>query len=56
MNVLTYDPFVTAEQAAEGGAEKVELEQLMCRSDFVSIHVPLNESTRYNAERKRCFA
>ena len=38
--VLLYDPYVTAEQAAEMGAEKVELNELFARADHVTVHAP----------------
>lgn len=44
--VLGYDPFVSAEEAAKRGFEKVEtLEELLERSDLVNINVPLVKST-----------
>lgn len=46
MRVLAYDPYLTATEIAARGAEKVELAELMSRSDFVSINCPLNEETR----------
>ena len=52
MKILCYDPYVTDEQAAEAGATKVELPELMAKSDFVSIHVPLTKQTRYMIEEK----
>lgn len=53
MHVLAYDPFISQERAAEFGAELVSLEELLRRSDYVSIHVPLMEGTRglINAEK-----
>jgi len=44
--VIAYDPFISEEQAREQGAELVDLDDLMRRSDFVSINCPLNEATR----------
>ena len=38
MNLLTYDPFVPPEVAAEHGAEMVALSELMARSDFITLH------------------
>jgi D-3-phosphoglycerate dehydrogenase len=45
MHVIAYDPFLSAERAVEIGVEKVELEDLFARSDFITIHVPKNEKT-----------
>lgn len=45
MNVIAYDPYLTAERAVEIGVEKVELDDLYKRSDFITIHVPKNEKT-----------
>lgn len=45
-HVLGYDPFVSAEDAAKRGFEKVEtLEELLERSDMVNVNVPLVKST-----------
>lgn len=46
MNVIAYDPFVKAEDASAAGAELVEMEALLSRSDFISIHCPLTPDTR----------
>ena len=46
MKVLAYDPFVTAENAAEAGATKAEMDQIIAESDFISIHCPLIPDTR----------
>lgn len=45
MRVLAYDPFVSAEFTGEAGAEPVDLETLLERSDFVTIHVPKTDKT-----------
>ena len=45
MNVIAFDPFLTAERAIEIGVEKVELNDLFARADFITIHVPKNEKT-----------
>lgn len=45
MQVIAYDPFLTPERAVEIGAEKVELEDLFARADFITIHVPKNDKT-----------
>jgi D-3-phosphoglycerate dehydrogenase / 2-oxoglutarate reductase len=46
MRVIVYDPFVSPERAAELAVEKVELDTLLSRADFISLHVPLNDQTR----------
>ncbi len=45
MNVIAFDPFLSEERAVELGVEKVELEELFKRADFITIHVPKNEKT-----------
>src|ERR1700759_2592487 len=46
MRVLAYDPFLTAEQVKARGAEKVELDELLAQSDYVSVHCPLTRQNR----------
>src|SRR5580692_1102179 len=46
MNVLAYDPYLSATEMAERGGEKVSLEDLLRRSDFVSISCPLTKDNR----------
>jgi D-3-phosphoglycerate dehydrogenase / 2-oxoglutarate reductase len=46
MKVLAYDPFLSATEMAERGGEKVMLEDLLRRSDFVSISCPLTKESR----------
>lgn len=45
MDVIAFDPFLTPENAEDLGVEKVELDELYERSDFITIHVPKNEKT-----------
>lgn len=45
MDVIAFDPFLTEERAVEIGVEKVELDDLLARADFITIHVPKNEHT-----------
>jgi D-3-phosphoglycerate dehydrogenase len=47
MTLLAYDPFVDAETISQYAAEKVTLEELLERSDLISLHVPLNEQTHH---------
>jgi D-3-phosphoglycerate dehydrogenase len=46
MRVLTYDPFVSQKRAKEVGAEIVDLQTLLKKSDYVSINCPLVKETR----------
>jgi len=46
MNVLAYDPYLSTTEMAERGSEKVELDQLLRRSDYVSISCPLTKESR----------
>ncbi len=46
MKVIAFDPFLSEERAVELGVEKVELEELFPRVDFISLHTPLTDMTR----------
>jgi len=46
MKVVAYDPFLTPERAIEMGVEKVTLDELLARADFITLHTPLTEQTR----------
>nr|WP_309502847.1 phosphoglycerate dehydrogenase [uncultured Roseovarius sp.] len=46
MKVIAYDPFLGQEKADKMGVEKVELEELLTRADFITLHVPLTDQTR----------
>jgi D-3-phosphoglycerate dehydrogenase / 2-oxoglutarate reductase len=46
MNVLAYDPHLSATEMAARGGEKVELDELLRRSDYVSISCPLTKDNR----------
>ena len=52
MRVIAHDPFLSSERAAELGVDKVELDELYARADFVSLHVPLTEATRDRIDGK----
>lgn len=45
MTILAYDPYLTAEQVRERGATKVALDELLRRSDFVTLHCPRTKET-----------
>ena len=46
MKVVAYDPFLTPERAIDMGVEKVTLEELLARADFITLHTPLTNETR----------
>ena len=46
MRVVAFDPFLSPERALDLGVEKVELDDLLARADFITLHTPLTEKTR----------
>ncbi len=45
MKVIAFDPFLSEERAVALGATKVELDDLLARADFITLHVPLTDRT-----------
>src|SRR5436309_6376741 len=46
MKVIAYDPFLSPERALDLALEKVELDELIRRADFITLHTPLTDKTR----------
>src|SRR5205814_2067253 len=46
MKVIAFDPFLSLERAKDIGIEKVDLDDLLKRADFITLHTPLTEKTR----------
>ena len=46
MKVIAYDPYLSDDRALDLGVEKVGLEELLRRADFITLHTPLTEKTR----------
>ena len=46
MHVVAFDPFLSEHRAEELGVEKVELDELFARADFITLHTPLTDKTR----------
>src|ERR1700761_4006744 len=46
MRVVAYDPFLSPERAEDIGVEKVELNDLLARADFITLHVPMTPETK----------
>lgn len=53
MKVIAFDPYLTEERAIKIGVEKVNLETLFQRSDAITLHTPLVESTKNIVNRER---
>ncbi len=52
MNVIAYDPFMSDEKAEEMGIEKVDIDQIFKRADFITIHTPLTSETKTIINKK----
>ena len=52
MKVISYDPFLSAERATALNVEKVELDALLARADFISLHTPMTDATRNLLDKK----
>ena len=46
MKVMAYDPYLSEEKAKSLGVEKLELNDLLAKADYVSLHTPLTDDTR----------
>ncbi|HEX4105934.1 MAG TPA: phosphoglycerate dehydrogenase, partial [Rhizomicrobium sp.] len=46
MRVVAYDPYLSAERAEDLGVEKVTLDDLLARADFITLHVPMTPETK----------
>lgn len=46
MQVIAFDPFLSEERASQLGVQKVELDELLTRSDFITLHTPMTDKTK----------
>lgn len=46
MNVIAYDPYINAEVINRLGIEAVTLDELLRRSDYITVHTPITQETR----------
>src|SRR5476651_1749472 len=46
MKVIAFDPFLSPERAKDIGVEKVDLDEMFKRADFITLHTPLTEKTK----------
>ena len=55
MNILAYDPYLTRHSlnVTETGAELVDLDTLLSRSDFITVHLPLTQETKHMLNEAR---
>ena len=52
MKVIAYDPFLTEARAKTLGVEIVELQDAFKRADYITVHMPLTEATKYMLDEK----
>ncbi|MFO7952597.1 MAG: phosphoglycerate dehydrogenase [Bacillota bacterium] len=52
MNIIGYDPYITTEQAEKIGIEVASFEELLKQTDFITLHLPLNQSTYHLISEK----
>jgi D-3-phosphoglycerate dehydrogenase len=55
MNIIAYDPYIPAESIEKMGVEPVSLDELLARSDCITVHTPITPETR-NLVNSECFA
>ena len=46
MRVVAYDPYLSEKRALDMGVEKLELDEVLARADFITLHTPMTEATR----------
>ena len=52
MKVIAFDPFLSPERAEDIGVEKVELDDLLKRADFITLHTPLTDEDQKHPQRR----
>lgn len=55
MNIIAYDPYIPAETVGKLGVEPVSLDELLARSECITVHTPYTPETR-NLINRECFA
>ena len=53
MKVVAYDPFLTPERAIEMGVEKADLDTLLAKADFITLHTPLTSETQEHPQPRK---
>jgi len=52
MRVIAYDPYLSEKRALDMGVEKLELDELLARADFITLHTPMTDATRNIVSRE----
>ncbi len=52
MQIVAYDPFVSVERARNLGSELMSLQDVLKKSDFITLHLPLTQDTKMVIGRK----
>lgn len=52
MKVLSYDPYLSKEVAQNLGVEALDLNELLRRADYITVHTPLTEETKHMISKK----
>ena len=53
MKTIGYDPYIPEERFKQLGVEQVDLDTLLKRSDYITMHTPLTKETRASSARKK---
>ena len=51
MRVVAYDPYLSETRALDMGVEKLELDEVLARADFITLHTPMTDATRHILSR-----
>ena len=52
VKTIAFDPFITSQEMEEHNVKKVTFENILSLADIISIHVPLNNETKYLFDKK----
>ena len=52
VTTIAFDPFITSQEMEENNVKKVTFENILYLADIISIHVPLNNETKYLFDKK----
>ena len=52
VTTIAFDPFITSQEMEEHNVKKVTFDNILSSADIISIHVPLNNETKYLFDKK----